>query len=197
MELHAVKAFFDEQAQRWDSICYHDARKLQYILSVCDLLPGQRIIDIACGTGVLFPMLLEAAPARLLGVDLSEAMLQMARNKLRDTRLELLAADFLDMEESEFDRAILYSAYPHFFDKAALAKKLWAVLAPGGRFTIAHSQGREQINAMHTRRGADPISAPLQSAAKERRWFHPWFNVDACVDTKELFILSGVKPIDI
>lgn len=197
MELHAVKAFFDEQAQRWDSVCHHDMQKLRYILSVCDLLPGQRILDIACGTGVLFSLLLEAAPARLVGVDLSEAMLRVAQKKLQDARLQLLAADFLGMEESGFDRAILYSAYPHFFDKAALAKKLWAALAPGGRVTIAHSQGREQINAMHTRRGADPISVPLQSGVKERRWFDPWFSIDTCVDTKELFVLSGIKRADV
>jgi demethylmenaquinone methyltransferase/2-methoxy-6-polyprenyl-1,4-benzoquinol methylase len=191
--LHAVKAYFDSQAENWDGGSHHDPRKLRYILRICDLHAGQRILDVACGTGVLFPWLLAHGPDLLMGIDISEGMTEKARKKYRDKRLRIVTADFYQLEAGNFDRIIMYNAYPHFFDKERLANKTSDLLAAGGRFIVAHNKGRESLNAMHDARGAGECSLPLMPVSMERCWFEPYFIINDCVDNGDMYILSGEK----
>lgn len=193
MKLQLIKKYFDEQSKSWDEFAYHDAQKLQFIVKACDLKPEQKIIDVACGTGVLFPYLLAKNPNLLLGVDISDSMVKIARSKFSDSRLHVIAEDFINLKTEGFDRVILYNAYPHFFDKFVLARKMYEVLKQDGRFVVAHSHSREQLNAIHCRRGVDMYSLQLKSTKIECRWFEPWFSIDRCLETDEIYILSGVK----
>lgn len=190
--VHTVREYFDNLANKWDSFAHHDPRKLRTIIQVCDLHPRQRVLDVACGTGVLFPWLLAYNPALLLGIDISEGMTRVARQKYYDNRLYVMTMDYYQIETGGFDRIIIYNAYPHFFDKEQLVKKTYNLLAPGGRFVVAHSRGRESLNEMHTRRGADDFSVPLEQTSIERRRFEPYFNIDYCLDDNDIYILSGV-----
>jgi ubiquinone/menaquinone biosynthesis C-methylase UbiE len=190
---HAVKDYFDNQADQWDLYSHHDPHKLCKIMHMCDLHPGQRVLDVACGTGVLFPWLLAHDPALLAGIDISDGMTRVARQKYRDNRLQVMTLDYYQMETGEFDRIIIYNAYPHFFDKERLAKKTYNLLAFGGRFVVAHNKGRESLNEMHTRRGAGDFSMPLEHTSVERHRFEPYFNIDCCVDNDDIYILSGIK----
>lgn len=109
-----------------------------------------------------------------------------------DERLHLTAGDVLKWQETGFDAAIVYSAYPHFANKAALAQKLCALLKPGGRFMVAHSESRQVIDARH-QHGAQAVSVGLKPAAEEMRWFEGLFAIDILADTDQLYVLSGTK----
>lgn len=190
--VHTVKEYFDKLADQWDSFTQPDPRKLQTIIRACDLHPGQRVLDAACGTGILFPWLLAHNPALLLGIDISEGMTRIARKKHHDNRLCVMTMDYYQIETGGFDRIIIYNAYPHFLDKERLVKKTYNLLAPGGRFVVAHNEGRESLNTMHTSRGADNYSIPLEHINIERRRFEPYFNIDYFLDKNNIYILSGV-----
>jgi cyclopropane fatty-acyl-phospholipid synthase-like methyltransferase len=190
---HGVKAYFDGQAGGWDARSHHEPGKLRRIIRACDLHAGQRVLDVACGTGVLFPWLLSHDPSLLMGIDLSDGMTDIARKKYRDKRLRIVTADYYHLEAGAFDRIIIYNAYPHFFDKERLAGKTYSLLAPGGRFVVAHDKGRDSLNEMHEARGARPYSVPLMPAREERRWFEPYFEIDSCIDTGDIYILSGMS----
>ncbi len=188
---HDVKAYFDSQAGHWDSHSHHEPGKLRRIIRACDLHSGQRVLDVACGTGVLFPWLLAHDPSLLMGIDLSERMTEIARAKHRDKRLKIVTADYYHLAAGAFDRIIIYNAYPHFFDKMRFAEKTRDLLIPGGRFVVAHNKGRESLNEMHKARGVHQYSVPLKAVTEESRWFDPYFEIDNCIDAKDIFILSG------
>ncbi len=191
-ESHGVKAYFDGQAGHWDARSHHEPGKLRRIVRACDLHAGQRVLDVACGTGILFPWLLAHDPSLLMGIDLSERMTDIARQKYCDKRLRIVTADYYQLEAGAFDRIIIYNAYPHFFNKERFAEKTRDLLAPGGRFVIAHDKGRESLNAMHEARGVCLYSVPLMSASEERRWFEPYFEIDTCMDSNDIYVLSGM-----
>ncbi len=189
-----IRAFFDSKADQWDTLCRHDLCKVEALVTLCDVQPGHKVIDIACGTGVMLPFLLARRPADLLGIDLSPRMIEAAKAKFGPSpALRLKAADLFELEETGFHRAMLYSAYPHFPDRRRLAEKLHALLAPGGRFLICHSEGKSAINSCHTKKEVHPISTPLGPAIEESGYFNGLFKIDALADTDGIYFFSGVK----
>lgn len=187
-----ARRFFDALAPGWDARCQHDPRKVAAIVTLAGVPAGGRVLDIACGTGVLEPALLECAPREILAVDLSPAMIAEARRKLSDPRVRFAACDLFELAETGFDTAVAYSAYPHFPDKARFAAHVAGLLRPGGRLLIAHSQGRAAINAHHESGAAREVSVGLRPAREEAEALRPYFSLDIVADTPEIYVLSGV-----
>lgn len=192
-DIQHVKEYFNAQADQWDQMCHHDPEKLSALVTLAGVRPGQQILDIACGTGALFDTLLSKQPARLAGVDVSDRMIAIAREKYPLPCVELFAMDILDFTETGFDTAFIYSAYPHFADKAALAKVVWKALRPGGRFMVAHSESRATIDQRHHSPQVQRVSTHLQPALQEAEVWRDLFQVDILADTPDLYVISGVK----
>ena len=99
------------------------------------VLPGDRVLDAACGTGDLA---IEAsrAGARVVGLDFSGAMLQRARRKA--PQLEWVQGDLLALpyEEGEFDAATVGFGIRNVADLEAGLRELRRVVRPGGRVGI-------------------------------------------------------------
>ena len=188
-----IRAFFNRCAETWDSCCRRDPEKIAAIITLAGVKPGCRVADIACGTGVLFPEILSRRPELLLGVDLSEKMIEKARSKFSDPCLRLAAADFFDVNEGGFDVILLYSAYPHFPDKARLAVHTASMLKTGGRLMVAHGEGREAINICHSGAQVNPLSWELHGAREEAEKFTNLFAIDILADTKDIYFFSGTK----
>jgi len=187
----AAKTYFDRQDESWGRQTRHDLPKLRTILRVLDVRAGQRVLDVACGTGVLFPWLLARDPQLLMGIDISKVMTEKARATHRDRRLRIVTADYFNIEAGSFDRIIVYNAYPCFSDREKFVQKTLRLLIPGGRFVVAHNTGRESVNAMPEDFGG--CGLPLQSADEECGWFEPFFEMDTSIDNEGLYLISGVK----
>ena len=188
-----TRAFFDQMADAWDTYAQHDPAKVAAIVTLCDIRQGARVLDIGCGTGVLTPYLLKWEPSAVLGVDLSPRMIAHARAKYQSARVAYEACDVMDVAAREFDVAVIYSAYPHFLEKARLAAQVAALLRTGGRFMIAHSQGRDVINGRHKGKQVAMVSVPLKPACEEAEVWRDAFAIDTLVDTGACYMLSGVK----
>lgn len=191
-DISASREFFDKMAASWDSRFKAGEEKLAALNILCPAPRGGRALDIACGTGVLFPMLLSAGVSELWGVDVSPKMLDEAKRKFPDPRVSLFCGDFLGFGETGFDCAFIYRAYPHFHDKAAFAKKLHSVLKDGGRFIIAHNESRQSINERH-KKTASHVSDILSDAKTEAKIFEGLFDIDITADTDYLYVISGRK----
>lgn len=188
-----IKQFFDERAENWDNNCIFSQEKIAAIVTLAGIKPGSRVVDIACGTGVMFSEMLSRNPAAILGIDLSDEMIAKAHSKFTDSRLQLLASDLFDVHETGFDTAMLFSAYPHFSDKAKLAKHLSEMLKVDGRFIVAHCESRNSINHCHSGKMVSRISWPLRSVKEEAADFYNYFNIDMLADTPEIYFFSGTK----
>lgn len=190
--MEEIREFFNARAESWDADIppVLPARSAAAVLS--GARPGIRMLDIACGTGVMEPELLALGVEEIVGIDLAEKMIDRAREKFAgDARVRFVAGDLLDYTDAPFHCALMYNAYPHFPNKAALLKKVASLLLPGGRFTVAHGAGRDKINAHH-QGSASGVSVGLGPAREEAAAWAPWFQVDVLADTPDIYVISGV-----
>lgn len=190
-----IAAYFNERAGKWDeSGCSGESRVQGAVLSLVDLKPGDSVLDLGCGTGVMIPFYLAAKAGKIVAVDVSEKMVKRAREKFgSEPSVELRAQDALSLSEDVcFDAVVIYNAYPHFFEKQALVEKVYRLVKPGGRFAVAHGSGRDVINHHHEAHAAG-VSCGLRAASEESALWADKFEIEALVDTPGFYAFSGVR----
>jgi ubiquinone/menaquinone biosynthesis C-methylase UbiE len=92
-DVDSQRAFFDRAAATWDALETDEVRgRLAEIVAGLGIAAGAQVLDVGCGTGILFPLLMAAVGDRgcVVGLDVSRAMLQRAAAKGADSRLPLL-----------------------------------------------------------------------------------------------------------
>jgi ubiquinone/menaquinone biosynthesis C-methylase UbiE len=101
-------------------------------------LPATRILDIACGTGLLLKILSDRPDSpELVGIDYVPAMLREARIRLGpDATLLDADAGNLPFEDASFDLVTCTSALHYFLDSDAMFRELRRVIAPSGNVII-------------------------------------------------------------
>jgi len=97
-----------------------------------------RVVDIGCGTGVLLGRLADTMPAnRLVGIDLTPAMLAVARARLpAATALQIARAEALPLADDAVDTAISCNAFHYVRDPDRALREMYRVLRPGGRLVL-------------------------------------------------------------
>lgn len=187
-----IITYFDQHAQHWDDD-YRPGLPERTAAALFAGVEGARVLDVACGTGVMFPELLAQGAAQITGVDISPNMAALAAEKYADNdKVHILCGDVVSLELEGFDAVLIYNAYPHFMNKPALIAAMARALKPGGRLTVAHGAGRELINAHHA--NVPPtVTSPLLPAKQEAAVWEGLFSVDCLVDTPFIYVISGVK----
>lgn len=100
MNKREIIAYFDARAPEWDARMVRSDSKIAFILDAAGVRPGVSVLDVACGTGVLFGDYLARDAARVTGVDISPEMARIAVSKLRDPRVEVLCGDVEELAPS-------------------------------------------------------------------------------------------------
>ena len=193
MDKHTLIAFFDRAASEWDARMVTDDRKIEYILDQAGVCADSVVLDVACGTGVLFPYYLRRNPARVIAVDISPEMARIAAQKAEGTVIEVLCGDIETLSpETLCDCCVVYNAFPHFEDPSRLIARLARWIRPGGRITVAHSMSLDALHRHHAGR-AEHVSRPMLSPQELAALLAPWFSVDTALADEEKYVVSGVR----
>jgi ubiquinone/menaquinone biosynthesis C-methylase UbiE len=113
-------------------------------LDLASLAPGEHVLDLACGTGLVTLAAADAVGThgKVVGTDLSGQMVEVARQRafarqLPQVSFARMDAEMLDLPDATFD-AVLCSLGLMYLPDAARAMREWLrVLKPGGRVVIA------------------------------------------------------------
>lgn len=150
MNKQDVITFFDRLAPQWDDDMIRSDQIIGRILDNAEVRPGVTVLDVACGTGVLFPDYLKRHVAAVTAVDISPEMVKIAAAKYPDAPIEVLCADVETLPLTrKFDCIMVYNAFPHFPDPEKLIRVLAGMLNPGGTLTVAHGMSRAAIDHHH------------------------------------------------
>lgn len=95
----------------------------------------EKCLDIACGTGRLSAKLLQVADS-VYGVDLSEEVLKIAKNKYPQINFSLGESVALPYEDNFFDLVIINGSLHHFFATEKTFAEAYRVLKTNGKFVI-------------------------------------------------------------
>ena len=194
MNKQDVIAFFDRCAPSWDAELIKSDAIIEKILDNAEVGPGMTVLDVACGTGVMFPYYLDRGVASVTGIDISPEMAKIAAGKFAgDSRVQVLCGDVEDASFPEkFDRIVVYNAFPHFPDPRRLIARLAGLLKEDGRLTIAHGASRETIDGHH-HGPASKVSNGLMSADSLKKLFDAHFEVEVMISNRHMYQVSGVK----
>ncbi len=193
--MHTMQSFFDKAANRWDAGWKPDQyARLAEILDAAAIKHNARVLDIGCGTGVLFP-LIEYRVEHVVAVDLSEKMLRCAQKK---AAVPLVRADALALPFTEtFDWAICNSVFPHFSDAPQALVAIRRVLKTGGTLLICHVDSRDTINAIHRRVGGAVAHDVLPDAVSMQTMLEETgFHGIEVHTAKDRYVAHGCKAED-
>ena len=189
-----VTEFFDRLAPTWDAELVPKDRLINEILDNAAVTGDLAVLDVACGTGVLFPYYLARGLRSVTGVDISPEMIKVAREKYAgEDRISLICGDVEEAVPGRlFDAVVVYNAFPHFADPARLIAALSSLTKPGGRLTIAHSMSRAQVNDHH-KGSANQVSNGLMPAEELSRLFAPYYSVELVISNDEMYQVTGLR----
>ena len=194
MDKKDVIEFFDRCAPTWDAGMIKSDRIIGRILDNAEVDAGMDILDVACGTGVMFDYYLGRNAASVTGIDISPEMARIAAKKYEnEPKVQVLCGDVEEYSfDRRFDRIVVYNAFPHFPYPKRLIKILAGLLKEGGRLTVAHGMSREAIDGHH-RGSASKVSNGLMTAENLKRIFDAHFVVEVVVSNDHMYQVSGVK----
>jgi ubiquinone/menaquinone biosynthesis C-methylase UbiE len=153
----------------------------QWTDRMCDaahVSDGQRVLDVACGTGVLA----RTAAARVgprghvVGADINEGMLAVARRTSPAIEWCNSPAERLAFPDRSFDAVLCQFGLMFFADRSAAVREMARVLRPGGRLAVAvwdelastpgYNAMTELLQRMFGDRAADALREPFSLGDK-------------------------------
>ena len=191
MEKKEIAEFFDHCAPWWDADMIRNEVIITTILDNADIRGDMDVLDVACGTGVLFPDYLKRGVSSLTGIDISSEMAKIAAAKFPE--VTVICGD---VEETQFDKTfdaiMVYNAFPHFPNPENLIRILAGLVKPGGRLSVAHGMSRQQLLQHHAGR-ASKVSIDLLHEKELAALFAPYFDVDVIISNDRMYQVAGTR----
>lgn len=207
--LQTLKQDYDRRASTYDGGVFHHTQARDYIKWM-DLKPGQKVLDLACGTGnVTIPAArIVGHSGQVIGVDISPASLEVARAKSAKAGVDIkfIEHDISDLSSlssegitgETFDIISCASAFIVVENPGEVVKGWANLLKKGGRMIYDVPSGDSTIQWVFLARAAEKLGKPityprahLDSMEKVTRYL-----VDAGLDTEESFVTNDYEGED-
>jgi SAM-dependent methyltransferase len=112
----------------------------ELLLDAARLVPGERVLDVACGTGIVARTAVEEVgpEGQVTGLDLNPAMLAVARSRDTAARIRWVegSAQALPFPAASFDVVLCQHGLQFFPDRVQALREMRRVLVPGGRALV-------------------------------------------------------------
>jgi SAM-dependent methyltransferase len=143
------------------------------VADAAGISPGDRVLDVACGTGVLTrEAAVRAGPSgAVTGLDLSPEMLAVAARLSPELRWQQGSADALPFPDQSLDAVVSQFGLMFFPDPVAGLREMMRVLVPGGRLAVAvwgslddtpaYAAEVELVERLAGRAAGDALRAPF------------------------------------
>ncbi len=150
------------------------------VLDAVGLEPGDDVLDVGCGTGVLARAAARRLPTSgsVTGVDINDGMLAVARRSPERVRWRNARAEHLPFPDASFDRVVSHFAAMFFTDRNRAVAEMARVQRPGGRVAVVtwarveESPGYEAMIGLLNRLigpdAADALRAPFVLGSLEQ-----------------------------
>lgn len=193
MDKKSVRAFFDACAPKWDDDMIKSERIIEKIMDGARVGEGKAVLDVACGTGVLFSDYLGRNVKSVTAIDLSPAMVEIARGKAAGESVEVLCGDAEQYDFGRtFDCVMVYNAFPHFPDSRRALLSLSRLVATGGTLTVAHGMSREQLMRHHSG-SASAVSVDLPELSELVKMLPPSFSPIVQIADDAMYQLTALR----
>ena len=112
------------------------------LVDLARLRAGERVLDVACGTGIGARLAAErvGSSGAVVGIDVNPGMLAVARTVSKSNGLSIewyeSAAETLPLPDNSFDAVLCNLSLQFFQDKPAAVREMWRVAARDGRVLI-------------------------------------------------------------
>ena len=168
--------FFDLLAAEWDLMfTAEDLERLSGIVEGLSVEKGMDIVDLGCGTGILFDMLRRKVglEGSVTGIDLSLQMAVRAHRNFPFSNVNVVDADAIDLPfaDSCFDMGVAFAAFPHFSNQQQAIAEIHRVLKGGAKFYILHLSSSGEVADSHHRIGGVVEHDEIPTEEKLRTMF--------------------------
>ncbi len=152
------QAFFDRLAEEWDyTFTAEDLDRLRHLVGKIGVTEGMHILDLGCGTGILFDMLRRAVgdSGSVTGVDFSTEMAQKARRNFPFPNVEVVDADAVALPfiDSTFDMIVAFASFPHFSNQQRALDEAHRVLKAKCKINIIQLESTKEMVEIHHKVG--------------------------------------------
>jgi ubiquinone/menaquinone biosynthesis C-methylase UbiE len=163
--------------------------------------PGQRALDLACGTGVVTRLLAPrlGPTGSIVGLDLRPGMLEVARARgnMAGAPVDWRQGDAVTLElaDASFDRVVCQQGLQFFADRRAALAEITRVLEPAGRLTLAVWLGREHHDFFESMAAIELEHLPRVGMSEEDQWLP--FALGNQEQLRQLMEEAGLRQITI